>query len=97
MYGKGKRMPLAYTRAMITAALADKLNNVPYVIQPVFNLSTPVSCPGVPSELLNPKTMWQNKSEWFKTACMLSCYFKENFKQYAESVPEDILLAGPQS
>jgi phosphoenolpyruvate carboxykinase (ATP) len=97
MYGEGKRMPLAYTRAMITAALTGKLNNVPYVIQPVFNLSTPASCPGVPPELLNPKTTWQDKSEWLKTSCTLARYFKENFKKYAGSVSKEILLAGPQN
>ena len=97
IYGEGKRMPLAYTRVMITAALTGKLNNVPCVIQPVFNLSTPASCPGVPSELLNPKAMWQNKSEWLKTSCTLARYFKENFKKYAGSVSKEILLAGPQN
>ena len=86
-----------HIREALTAALTGKLNNVPYIAQPIFNLSMPVSCPGIPGELLHPQMMWQDKREWLKTACTLAGYFKENFKQYATSVAKEILLAGPKS
>src|SRR5690606_37906676 len=54
-YGVGNRMKLSYTRAMITAALEGKLNNVQYEAHPVFGMLMPESCPGVPSEVLNPR------------------------------------------
>ena len=40
-YGVGKRMKLSYTRAMITAALAGKLDGVDYELYPVFGIPMP--------------------------------------------------------
>jgi phosphoenolpyruvate carboxykinase (ATP) len=40
-YGVGSRMKLSYTRAMITAALTGKLDNVKFETLPVFELSFP--------------------------------------------------------
>ena len=57
-YGVGSRMKLAYTRAMITAALNGDLNNVNFETHPVFGYAMPSSCPNVPSELLNPRKTW---------------------------------------
>ena len=37
-YGTGSRMKLKYTRAMITAALEGKLNNVEFETDPIFGL-----------------------------------------------------------
>ena len=38
-YGIGNRMKLKYTRAMITAALEGKLNNVEFEKHPVFGMA----------------------------------------------------------
>ena len=53
-YGIGNRMKLEYTRAMITAALEGKLNNIEFDIHPVFGMAVPKECPDVPSEVLDP-------------------------------------------
>jgi phosphoenolpyruvate carboxykinase (ATP) len=45
-YGVGSRMKIAYTRAMITAALNGALDSVGYEKDPIFNLDVPTSCPG---------------------------------------------------
>lgn len=79
-YGKGHRIPLKYTRAMINAALNGDLDFVEYVKEPFFNLKIPRSCPGVPAEMLNPKNTWSNKREYDKTAKKLTKMFQENFK-----------------
>src|SRR6266516_1656377 len=42
-YGTGKRMQIAYTRAMIRAALSGALNDVRYERDSVFNLDVPAS------------------------------------------------------
>jgi len=44
-YGVGKRMAIAYTRAMIRAALSGALDRVAYETDPIFNLDVPASCP----------------------------------------------------
>ena len=45
-HGIGTRMKIAYTRAMIRAALSGALDNVQYQRHPVFNIDVPTSCPG---------------------------------------------------
>ena len=54
-------MKLAYTRAMITAALEGKLDNVEFEKDDVFGFSMPTSCPGVPTEVINHKNTWEVK------------------------------------
>lgn len=94
-YGKGHRIPLKYTRAMINAALNGDLDFVEYVKEPFFNLKIPRSCPGVPAEMLNPKNTWSNKREYDKTAKKLTKMFQENFKKY--NLPNTVVKAGPGS
>lgn len=51
-YGTGTRIKLAYTRAMVEAALQGKLDEIETVCDPIFGLYVPTHCPGVPDELL---------------------------------------------
>ncbi len=94
-YGKGTRMKLSYTRAMITAALEGRLNDVRFESLPIFNLSIPVSCDGVPSELLNPRSTWEDKESYDRQTKELATLFIRNFQKYASGVSENILSAGP--
>ena len=93
-YGVGKRIPLKYTRAMINAAINGDLDYVGYETDPFFNLNMPKFCPGVPQELLNPKTTWLDKEDYDKTAQKLVKMFQENFKQYT-NFPDAVVNAGP--
>lgn len=88
-YGVGKRMKLSYTRAMVTAAINGELKYVEYVEHPIFKLMMPVTCQGVPSEILNPINTWENKDEYRKCALELANKFKENFSKFKD-VPENI-------
>ena len=54
-YGIGSRIKLAYTRAIIDAIHSGQLAKAPTTTEPVFGLAIPTSCPGVPSEILNPE------------------------------------------
>ncbi len=93
-YGVGKRMKLSYTRAMVSAAIHGELDNVGYETDPIFGLSIPVECPGVPPEILKPVNVWQDKSEYEKTAIKLTRDFNTNFQKF-EDVSGDIANAGP--
>ena len=95
-YGVGSRMKLSYTRAMITAALTGKLNDVHFETLPIFDLAFPVSCDGVPSELLNPKNTWSNKDLYDQTANSLAAKFIKNFEKFTEGTSSDILNASPK-
>lgn len=95
-YGVGNRMKLSYTRAMITAAMNGDLNNVEFTTQPIFELAVPTSCPGVPSEILNPKETWADKAAFDETANNLAAKFIKNFEKYEAETSEAILSAAPK-
>lgn len=96
-YGVGNRMKLGYTRAMITAALEGKLDNVAYETHPVFGMEIPLSCPGVPSEILNPRSTWADSAAYDTKARDLALQFVQNFEKYASGVSEEILQAAPKT
>lgn len=93
-YGSGKRMNLTYTRAMIRAALNGDFNNVDLVEDPIFGLRMPNRCPGVPDELLQPKSTWSDGSSYDRQAHALAESFKANFSKFG-TMPSDILSGGP--
>lgn len=93
-YGTGSRIKLKYTRAMVAAAIKGELDNVEYVLDDVFNLYIPKSCPNVPNEILNPRNTWEDKELYDNTAKSLAKKFNDNFKKYI-NMPENIVKAGP--
>ena len=94
--GDGKRMSLKYTRAMVTAALNGDLEKGEFELDPIFNVSVPKSCPGVPDEVLSPRKMWKDEAEYEKTAKDLAARFVKNFQKYTH-MPKHIVDAGPKA
>ena len=82
-HGVGKRMSIAHTRALLNAALNGDLDDdkVDYERHPVFNLRMPMSCPGVPAEVLNPRNTWADKDAYDRQATALRDMFRENFER----------------
>jgi phosphoenolpyruvate carboxykinase (ATP) len=95
-YGIGNRMKLKYTRAMITAALEGKLNMIEFDQHPVFGMMIPTECPGVPSEILNPRNTWANKDAYDEKAKYLAGLFIKNFEKYKDGVTDEVLEAAPR-
>ena len=95
-YGIGSRMSLKYTRALVSAALEGKLDNVEYETLPIFNFEIPKSCAEVPSEVLNPRNTWENQEEYDKMSKELAKKFIANFKQYEEGATPEMLSAAPK-
>ncbi len=95
-YGVGQRMNINFTRSMVRAALAGKLNDVPTEIDPIFGVAVPVWCPEVPSEFLQPRSTWQDPEAYDAQARELARMFAENFDQYADGVSEGVRAAGPR-
>ena len=93
-YGAGSRMKIAYTRAMITAALGGKLDEVPFVPDPVFGVLVPLGCPGVPSEVLAPRGTWPDPAAYDAQASLLADLFRKNFQQF-DGVTAAIRDSGP--
>ena len=85
-YGVGKRISIGHTRALLDAALYGKLDNVPTETHPILGLTMPTECPGVPSEILNPRNTWEDKEAYDVAAKKLVAMFQDNYakKNFAE-------------
>lgn len=95
-YGIGSRMKLSFTRAMINAAIKGKLNHVNFEEHPIFGFMMPLSCPDVPSEILNPKNTWLDKGSYDQKAIELAHAFVSNFKQFDDFAGDEIKSANPR-
>ena len=62
----------------------------------VFGLLIPAECPGVPASVLQPRNTWPNVSEYDEQARKLAAMFVQNFVQFADAVPKEVLEAGPK-
>jgi phosphoenolpyruvate carboxykinase (ATP) len=89
-------MKLAYTRAMVGAALAGDLDEVETVTDPIFGLSIPTEVPGVPSEVLNPRDTWADGADYDAAAAKLAGMFKENFGRFSGQVQDEVEGGGPK-
>jgi phosphoenolpyruvate carboxykinase (ATP) len=96
-YGVGHRMPLAQTRAIVTAALQGSLVDVPTRQDPTFGFLVPQSCPGVPAEILDPRQAWPDPEAYAAQAARLASMFAENFKHFEADTPAEVTAAGPRS
>jgi phosphoenolpyruvate carboxykinase (ATP) len=92
-YGEGKRMSLAYTRAMVDAIVEGQLMKADFEVEPAFGLTIPKACPGVPSSALNPRNAWADKGAYDADATALCERFRKNFENV--DAPDDVKSAGP--
>lgn len=97
-YGVGSRIKLSNTRAMITAALEGNLNHVRYKTHDVFNLSMPLTCPGISDQnILNPVQTWKDAKAYHDKAVILAQSFHRNFLKYKDQASPEIMAGAPNS
>ncbi len=90
----GQRMAIAYTRAMVRAALDGRLSATPLCEDERFGLCVPENCPDVPAEILRPRMAWPDKSHYDATANELCGRFADNFRQFEGHVGDAVKAAG---
>jgi phosphoenolpyruvate carboxykinase (ATP) len=95
-YGVGKRISIAYTRALLNAALNGKLLDVKYRDDPVFGFAVPLSCDGVPQDVLDPSSSWPSKEDYMEKYRQLASRFIDNFKKFEPRNPPEVNAAGPK-
>ena len=78
-YGVGDRMSITHTRALLNAALNGDLDDADTVRLPILGLKIPVSCPGVPEEVLNPRNTWSDPDAYDEAAVQLRDLFRQNY------------------
>jgi len=93
----GERIKLAYTRAMVRAALSGALERAPATPDPVFRVHVPTQVHGVPSEILQPRATWRNPAAYDAKARDLARMFAEAFKEFAPHVSEGVRAAAPRA
>jgi phosphoenolpyruvate carboxykinase (ATP) len=96
-FGTGSRMPIKVTRALLTAALDGSLRDAKFRTDPYFGFAVPTALPGVPSDILDPVTTWDDKAEFAKTAQALVGMFQKNFAKFEKLVDADVLAAAPEA
>lgn len=94
-YGVGSRIRICDTRAIVSAVLSGKLNDIPAVRDPVFGFMVPEACPGVPSEIMKPRATWADPRAYDEQAAALARRFVENFARF-DDVPDAVKAAGPR-
>ena len=94
-YGVGQRMKIAYTRAMVNAALDGELANAEFRTDPIFGFQVPTACPNVPAEVLTPRNTWSDPEAYDRQARKLAGMFQENFKQFVDQASDEVKTAGP--
>ena len=94
-YGVGQRMNINHTRNMVRAAINGALANVPTIEDPIFRVAVPSAVPGVPTEVLFPRTTWSDPAEYDLAATRIAAMFHANFAAYADGVSPEVRDAGP--
>ncbi len=89
-FGEGSRMPIKATRALLAAALEGSLDRAKFRKDPNFGFEVPVSVPGVPDLLLNPRRTWDDAAAYDAQAAKLVAMFSENFAQYEGHIDDDV-------
>jgi len=94
-FGKGRRMPIQATRALLDAALSGGLSGAEFRVDPVFGFEVPVAAPGVQTSLLNPRLTWGDPTAYDARARELADMFRKNFERF-EDVAPGVAAAGPR-
>ncbi|MDG2027252.1 MAG: phosphoenolpyruvate carboxykinase (ATP) [Acidimicrobiales bacterium] len=80
-YGKGERMSLKATRALLNAALEGEFDNAELQVEPTLGVKMPVSCDGVDDEILNPRETWDDPEAYDEAAAKLRDMFRANYEK----------------
>ena len=94
-YGVGKRIKLSYTRAIVDAIHSGVLTGAKTLREPIFGLEMVTHCPGVPSEILQPRDTWSDPKAYDASARKLASLFVENFKKFETDVDKEVRAASP--
>ena len=80
--GESPRISISNTRALLNAALSGELDDVSTDTDPIFNLRVPKSCPGIDSNILNPRNTWPDSVAYDGAARRVRDMFRSNFKKH---------------
>lgn len=83
-YGVGKRIDIASTRRLLTAALDGALDTIAMRTDDLFGFEVPVAVPGVSDKLLTPRLTWSDGEAYDRQAIHLAGLFRANFEKFGD-------------
>ncbi len=92
-YGTGKRIDIASTRRLLTAALDGSLDTAEMRVDELFGFEVPLAVPGVDSKLLTPRLTWADPAAYDSQALHLAGLFRANFEKFGDAADA---APGPQ-
>ena len=92
-YGEGSRIPIKVTRALLSAAINNRLDQAEFVKDANFGFSVPKAVPDVDQSYLNPRGTWKDVGAYDEAAKRLVNLFMENFEQHIHNVDDDVRSA----
>jgi phosphoenolpyruvate carboxykinase (ATP) len=95
-YGTGHRISLKNTRRLIQAAMGGELDNAQTATDERFGLERIAECPGVPTEILDPRATWADTAAYDAGAARLAGMFRDNFTKFEDGTSDEIKAAGPR-
>ncbi|WP_185851526.1 phosphoenolpyruvate carboxykinase (ATP) [Blattabacterium cuenoti] len=92
----GFRIQLKDTRKLVKSALDGCLSKVPYEKDPIFNFKIPKYCPGISSDILNPKETWKDKKMYQIQVEKLVKKFIKHFDKYRKYTNKSLSSGEPK-
>jgi phosphoenolpyruvate carboxykinase (ATP) len=94
-YGVGDRFRIAHSRAVVKAAIDGVLDGADYRVDPRFGFEVPREVPGIPTDLLDPRSTWSDPEDYDAKAAELAGMFAANIARFADQLPDAVVAAGP--
>ncbi len=85
-YGKGHRISIKDTRAIIDAILDGSIDHAPLKKDVVFDFEIPQALHDVDSNILNPRNTWKDKEAYDVQYQKLAAMFVKNFKKFTNNL-----------
>ncbi|MBU1304494.1 MAG: phosphoenolpyruvate carboxykinase (ATP), partial [Alphaproteobacteria bacterium] len=84
-YGVGKRIDIASTRRLLTAALDGTLDDAETRLDELFGFAVPIAVTGVEPRLLTPRLTWADPEAYDRQALHLAGLFRANFEKFGDA------------
>jgi phosphoenolpyruvate carboxykinase (ATP) len=81
-HGEGRRIDIASTRRLLTAALDGSLSDAAMRTDELFGFEVPLAVPGVDARLLTPRATWADGDAYDRQAMKLADLFRRNFEKF---------------
>jgi phosphoenolpyruvate carboxykinase (ATP) len=81
-YGIGKRIDIAATRRLVSAALSGELDGAQMRTDENFGFEVPLAVDGLPKRLLDPRASWSDAGAYDVAAASLARMFEGNMRRF---------------